>query len=306
MPELRTPQSLTRKARAASGSKRLSMEEALPEPFAELSRIAERLEKHYRDMQGVEFTVQEGRLFMLQTHAGKRTAKAALKIAVDMVGEGLISEDEAVPRVDPSALDQMLHPTLDPHAKRDAIAAGLAASPGAATGEIVFSADEAERAAGEGRDVILVRLETSPEDIHGMHAARGILTVRGGMTSHAAVVARGMGRPCVTGAGSIKVDLERRTMVAGGHTITSGELITIDGSEGKVYRGRVPTLLPELTGDFATLMAWADSKRRLEIRTNADTPSDCETALRYGAEGVGLCRTEHIFSTRHAFWPCGK
>ena len=292
---IRTPQSLTRNARAASGSKRLSMEEALPEPFAELSRIAERLEKHYRDMQDVEFTVQEGKLFMLQTRSGKRTAKAALKIAVDMVREGLISEDEAVLRVDPSALDQMLHPTLDPAAKRDVIAAGLAASPGAATGEVVFSADEAERAAGDGRDVILVRLETSPEDIHGMHAARGILTVRGGMTSHAAVVARGMGRPCVTGAGSLKVDIERRTMVAGGHTIRSGELITIDGSEGKVFRGRVPTLLPELTGDFATLMAWADSKRRLKIRTNADTPADCETALRYGAEGVGLCRTEHMF-----------
>ncbi len=292
---IRTPQSITKRAREAAKSKRPSMEEVMPEAFAELSRIASSLEAHYRDMQDVEFTVQEGKLFMLQTRGGKRTAKAALKTAVDMVREGLITEDEAVKRVDPSALDQLLHPTLDPLAPRELIGSGLAASPGAATGEAVFTADEAERAAADGRDVILIRLETSPEDIHGMHAAKGVLTVRGGMTSHAAVVARGMGRPCVTGASALKVDVERGLMVAGNRTIARGEIITIDGTTGNVYRGRVPMRLPEMTGDFATLMVWADSKRRLKIRANADTPADCETARRFGAEGVGLCRTEHMF-----------
>ena len=292
---IRTPQSITKRAREASKSKRPSMEEVMPEAFAELSRIASSLEAHYRDMQDVEFTVQEGKLFMLQTRGGKRTAKAALKTAVDMVREGLITEDEAVLRVDPSALDQLLHPTLDPVAPKELIASGLAASPGAATGEAVFTADEAERAAADGRDVILVRLETSPEDIHGMHAAKGVLTVRGGMTSHAAVVARGMGRPCVTGASALKVDVERGVMIAGSRSIARGEIITIDGTTGNVYRGRVPMRLPEMTGDFATLIAWADARRRLKIRANADTPADCETARRFGAEGVGLCRTEHMF-----------
>ena len=292
---IRTPQSITRRAREAGGSKRPSMEESMPDAFAQLSRIASTLEAHYRDMQDVEFTVQEGKLFMLQTRSGKRTAKAALRIATEMVREKLIGEDEAVMRVDPAALDQLLHPTLDPVAPKDLIASGLAASPGAASGEAVFTADEAEHAAGEGRDVILVRLETSPEDIHGMHAAKGILTVRGGMTSHAAVVARGMGRPCVTGAGSLKVDIERGLMQAGAVTIARGDIITIDGAAGKVYRGRVAMRLPEMSGDFATLMGWADARRRLKIRTNADTPADCETARRYGAEGVGLCRTEHMF-----------
>ena len=292
---IRTPQSITKAARAAAGGKRLSMEEAMPDAFAELARIATALEAHYRDMQDVEFTVQEGKLFMLQTRGGKRTAKAALKIAVDLVKEGLITENEAVLRVDPSALDQLLHPMLDPAAPKELLASGLAASPGAATGEAVFTADEAERAAADGRDVILVRLETSPEDIHGMHAAKGILTVRGGMTSHAAVVARGMGRPCVTGAGSLKVDAERGTMIAGTVRIARGDVLTIDGAAGKVYRGRVPTLHPEVGGDFAILMEWADRSRRLKIRTNADTPADCETARRFGAEGVGLCRTEHMF-----------
>ena len=292
---IRTPQSITKRARLASGSKRLSMEEAMPEAFAELSRIAASLEAHYRDMQDVEFTVQEGKLFMLQTRSAKRTAKAALRIAVDMVKEKVIDEEEAVMRVDPAALDQLLHPTLDASAPKELIASGLAASPGAATGEAVFTADEAEHAAGEGRDVILIRLETSPEDIHGMHAAKGILTVRGGMTSHAAVVARGMGRPCVTGAGTLKVDAERGTMTAAGVTIARGDVITIDGAAGKVYRGRVPMVLPEVSGDFATLMQWADAKRRLGVRANADTPVDCETARRFGAEGVGLCRTEHMF-----------
>src|SRR6266446_175209 len=292
---IRTPQSITKRAREASRAKRASMEEAMPEAFAELKRIASRLEAHYRDMQDVEFTVQEGKLFILQTRGAKRTAKAALKVAVDLVREGVIGEDEAVLRVDPAALDQLLHPTLDPNASKELIASGLAASPGAATGEVVFTADEAERAAGDGRDVILVRLETSPEDIHGMHAAKGILTVRGGMTSHAAVVARGMGRPCVTGAGALKVDAERGLMAAGASMIARGEVVTIDGAAGKVYRGRVPMLLPEMTGDFATLMQWADARRKLKVRANADTPADCETALRFGAEGVGLCRTEHMF-----------
>ena len=292
---IRTPQSITKRAREAAGSKRPSMEECMPDAFAELSRIASTLESHYRDMQDVEFTVQEGKLYMLQTRSGKRTAKAALRIAVELVKEGRIGEDEAVMRVDPAALDQLLHPTLDARAAKELLASGLAASPGAATGEAVFTADEAEHAAGDGRDVILIRLETSPEDIHGMHAAKGILTVRGGMTSHAAVVARGMGRPCVTGAGALKVDAEKGVTTAGGHTIARGDIITIDGSAGKVYRGRVPMLLPEVTGDFATLMGWADKRRKLKIRTNADTPADCETARRFGAEGVGLCRTEHMF-----------
>ncbi len=292
---IRTPQSITKRAREAARSKRPSMEEAMPQAFAELSGIASKLEAHYRDMQDVEFTVQEGKLFMLQTRSGKRTARAALRVATEMVREGLIGEDEAILRVDPTALDQLLHPTLDPNAPKEVIASGLAASPGAASGEAVFTAEEAEHAAGDGRDVILVRLETSPEDIHGMHAAKGILTVRGGMTSHAAVVARGMGRPCVTGAGTLKVDVERGTMTAGSVTISRGDIITIDGAAGKVYRGRVPMLLPEMSGDFATLMQWADARRKLKIRTNADTPADCETARRYGAEGVGLCRTEHMF-----------
>jgi len=292
---IRTPQSITKRAREALGSKRPSMEESMPDAFAQLTRIAASLEAHYRDMQDVEFTVQQGKLFMLQTRSGKRTAKAALRIATDMVREKLISEDEAVMRVDPSALEQLLHPTLDPKAPKELIASGLAASPVAASGEVVFTADEAERAAADGHDVILVRLETSPEDIHGMHAAKGILTVRGGMTSHAAVVARGMGRPCVTGAGTLKVDAERGIMNAGAVTVSRGDIVTIDGAAGKVYRGRVAMLHPETSGDFGILMGWADAKRRLKVRANADTPTDCETARRFGAEGVGLCRTEHMF-----------
>jgi pyruvate, orthophosphate dikinase len=292
---IRTPQPITKRARENSGSQRPSMEEAMPEAFRELSRIAGLLETHYRDMQDMEFTVQESRLYMLQTRTGKRTAKAALRIATEMAAESLISRDEALLRVDPASLDQMLHPMLDPRAPKELIASGLAASPGSACGEIVFTANEAERAAGQGRSVILVRLETSPEDIHGMHAAKGILTVRGGMTSHAAVVARGMGRPCVTGAGSIKLDTERGIMMAGGVTISRGELITLDGADGRVYRGKVPTIHPEMTQEFALLMTWADARRRLSIRANADTPIDCETAKRFGAEGVGLCRTEHMF-----------
>jgi len=292
---IRTPQAITRRARIEAGSKRPSMEESMPDAFAELARIAGVLEAHYRDMQDMEFTVQEGKLFMLQTRTGKRTAKAALRVATGMVAEKLISQDEAVMRVDAAALDQLLHPTLDPNAPKELIASGLAASPGAASGEVVFTAEEAERAAADGRDVILVRLETSPEDIHGMHAAKGILTARGGMTSHAAVVARGMGRPCVTGAGALKIDASRGLITAGTVTVARGEVVTIDGASGTVYRGRVPMLLPELSSEFTKLMVWADARRRLRVRANADTPADCETARRFGAEGVGLCRTEHMF-----------
>ncbi|HWA31309.1 MAG TPA: pyruvate, phosphate dikinase [Rhizomicrobium sp.] len=292
---IRTPQPITRIVRERQGGKKPSMEEALPKTFAELSEIAKKLEAHYRDMQDVEFTVQEGKLFMLQTRSGKRTAAASLKVAVDMEREGLIDKKIAVGRVEPMALDQLLHPTLDPKAEKEQIAVGLAASPGAATGEVAFTADEAEKLAKEGHDVILVRTETSPEDIHGMHAARGILTARGGMTSHAAVVARGMGRPCVSGAGMVKIDLAAGVMTAGSHIIKRGEIITIDGGSGQVFKGKVATLQPELTGDFGTLMGWADSLRKLKVRTNADTPTDAEVARKFGAEGIGLCRTEHMF-----------
>ncbi len=292
---IRTPQSLTKKARIEGGDKKPSMEEAMPEAFAELAAVFERLEKHYTDMQDVEFTVQEGKLWMLQTRSGKRTAKAALKIAVDMVAEGLISEEMAIGRVDPASLDQLLHPTLDPDAPREVIATGLPASPGAASGEIVFSSDEAAAMRQAGKDVVLVRVETSPEDINGMHSAVAILTTRGGMTSHAAVVARGMGRPCVSGAGSIRIDYKAETMTVAGVTLQKGEVITVDGSTGQVIKGRIPTLQPELSGDFATLMEWADRHRRMEVRTNAETPHDAETARKFGAEGIGLCRTEHMF-----------
>jgi len=292
---IRTPQPISKIVRERQGGKKPSMEEAMPETYAELKAIGAKLEAHYRDMQDVEFTVQEGKLFMLQTRSGKRTAEAALKAAVDMVGEGLITKDEAVGRVDPMALDQLLHPTLDPNAPKEQIAAGLGASPGAATGEVAFTADEAEKLAGDGHDVILVRTETSPEDIHGMHAARGILTARGGMTSHAAVVARGMGRPCVSGAGMIKIDAQKGVMTVGANAITRGDIITIDGTSGQVFRGKVAMRQPEMTGDFATLMGWADSIRTLKVRTNADTPNDAAAARKFGAEGIGLCRTEHMF-----------
>ncbi|HZQ39200.1 MAG TPA: pyruvate, phosphate dikinase, partial [Rhizomicrobium sp.] len=292
---IRTPQPISKIVRERQGGKKPSMEEAMPQAFAELKAIGERLEQHYRDMQDVEFTVQEGKLFMLQTRAGKRTADAALKAAVDMVGEKLIDKSVAVTRVEPEALNQLLHPTLDPDAPREQIAVGLGASPGAATGEVAFTAEEAEKLAADHRDVILVRTETSPEDIHGMHAARGILTARGGMTSHAAVVARGMGRPCVSGAGTLKIDPVRGEMVAGNVTIVRGDVITIDGGSGQVFKGKVGLRQPELTGDFGTLMGWADEVRRLKVRTNADTPTDAATARRFGAEGIGLCRTEHMF-----------
>src|SRR5882757_6128051 len=292
---IRTPQPISKLVRERQGGKKASMEEAMPRAYEELRVIGEQLEQHYRDMQDVEFTVQEGKLFMLQTRAGKRTAEAALKAAVDMVSEGLIDKKIAVTRVEPEALNQLLHPTLDPNAPREQIAVGLGASPGAATGEAAFTAEEAEKLAADHRDVILVRTETSPEDIHGMHAARGILTARGGMTSHAAVVARGMGRPCVSGAGMLKIDPVRGEMVAGTVTIRRGDIITIDGASGEVFKGKVGLRQPEMTGDFGTLMGWADEVRTLKVRTNADTPADAATARKFGAEGIGLCRTEHMF-----------
>jgi pyruvate,orthophosphate dikinase len=292
---IRTPQEITEKARQATGSEKPSMENAMPRAFAELTRIYGLLEKHYRDMQDLEFTVEQGKLWMLQTRAGKRTAKAALRIAVELANEKLITKDEAVMRVDPASLDQLLHPTIDPKAERQVIATGLPASPGAASGEIIFTSDEAELLKTQGRKVILVRIETSPEDIHGMHASEGILTTRGGMTSHAAVVARGMGKPCVSGAGAIRVDYAANTMQAGGVTLKKGDVITIDGSTGQVLTGKVAMQEPEMSGDFSTLMSWADRARKLGVRANADTPNDARVAVKFGAEGIGLCRTEHMF-----------
>ncbi|ARY01950.1 pyruvate, phosphate dikinase [Brucella melitensis] len=292
---IRTPQNITEEARIAAGSDKPSLEKVMPEAFAEFLKVANRLEQHYRDMQDLEFTIERGKLWMLQTRSGKRTARAALKMAVEMAAEGLISEEEAVLRIDPAALDQLLHPTIDPRAERQVVGMGLPASPGAATGEIVFSSEEAEQAKAEGRNVILVRIETSPEDIHGMHAAEGILTTRGGMTSHAAVVARGMGKPCVSGAGSLRVDYRNGTMLAAGQTFRKGDVITIDGASGQVLKGSVAMLQPELSGDFGKLMEWADRARRMKVRANAETPADARTARSFGAEGIGLCRTEHMF-----------
>ena len=292
---IRTPQYLTKAARERAGAKPLSMEEAMPEAYAELAAVFDLLEKHYRDMQDIEFTVQQNKLWMLQTRSGKRTAKAALKMAVDMVEEGLIDEATAILRVDPMALDQLLHPTLDPKAPRDILGKGLPASPGAASGAIVLDADTAEKRAEMGEAVVLVRVETSPEDIHGMHAAKGILTARGGMTSHAAVVARGMGRPCVSGASGLSIDMKTRTLRIGNRELKEGDLITLDGANGEIMAGEVATIEPELAGDFGTLMEWADKHRRMKVRTNAETPADCRMARQFGAEGIGLCRTEHMF-----------
>ncbi len=292
---IRTPQYLTKTAREEAGAKPASMEEAMPEVYVQLAGVFDTLENHYRDMQDIEFTVEKTKLWMLQTRAGKRTAKAALKIAVDMANEGLITREEAIMRVEPAALDQLLHPTLDPNATRDVLTKGLPASPGAASGTVVFDADTAEKKAADNIAVILVRTETSPEDIHGMHAARGILTARGGMTSHAAVVARGMGRPCVSGAGTLSIDAKAKVMRCGGREVKEGDLLTIDGTTGEVMIGAVATVQPELSGDFATLMEWADGVRRLKVRANAETPEDCRVAREFGAEGVGLCRTEHMF-----------
>ncbi|NRP18094.1 Pyruvate, phosphate dikinase [Ensifer adhaerens] len=292
---IRTPQNITEAARIASGSDKPSLEKLMPEAFVEFRAICDKLERHYRDMQDLEFTIERGTLWMLQTRSGKRTAKAALKIAVDMAEEGMISKNEAVARIDPASLDQLLHPTIDPHARRDIIGSGLPASPGAATGEMVFTSEEAVQADKEGRKVILVRIETSPEDIHGMHAAEGILTTRGGMTSHAAVVARGMGTPCVSGAGGIRVDLRNELLITPSVTLKKGDIITIDGSSGQVLKGAIAMLQPELSGDFGKIMAWADASRRMTVRTNAETPADARAARSFGAEGIGLCRTEHMF-----------
>ncbi|WP_296994559.1 pyruvate, phosphate dikinase [Thalassospira sp. UBA1131] len=292
---IRTPAPLTEIEKQESGSDLISMEAAMPVVFKELCDIREKLESHYRDMQDMEFTVESGKLYMLQTRAGKRTAKAALRIAVEMCRDGVISQEDAIRRVDPAQLDQLLHPTLDPEADRKVVGMGLPASPGAASGQIVFSAEAAEEWAGKGRKVVLVRIETSPEDIAGMHAAQGILTSRGGMTSHAAVVARGMGTPCVCGAGAVKIDYANKTMMSGGVTLKEGDVITLDGATGEVMLGEVATLKPDLSGDFSQLMEWADALRRLKIRTNAETPEEAETARGFGAEGIGLCRTEHMF-----------
>ncbi|MBB3172570.1 pyruvate,orthophosphate dikinase [Endobacter medicaginis] len=289
---IRTPQPMA-EGRAKPGE--LSMERRLPGAYGELLAVRERLERHYRDMQDIEFTVQQNRLYVLQTRTGKRTTAAALRIAIEMAQAGMITEEEALTRIQPTSLDQLLHPALDPKAERHAIARGLPASPGAAGGAIYFSADEVEARAAKDEATILVRIETSPEDVHGMHAARGVLTTRGGMTSHAAVVARGMGRVCVAGAGGIRIDYAAQTLTAGGVTLKAGDWITLDGSTGEVFAGAVPTIEPNLSGDFATLMGWADKVRRLKVRANAETPTDAATAARFGAEGIGLCRTEHMF-----------
>ncbi|ANM09528.1 MULTISPECIES: pyruvate, phosphate dikinase [unclassified Rhizobium] len=292
---IRTPQSITEEGRISSGSEKPSMEKLMPEAFRELCRICSELEIHYRDMQDIEFTIERGKLWMLQTRAGKRSTRAAMKIAVDMVDEKVITEEQAVLRIEPSSLDQLLHPTIDPRVTRQVIGTGLPASPGAATGAIVFTAEEAVEAEAEGRKVILLRVETSPEDIHGMHAAEGILTTRGGMTSHAAVVARGMGIPCVVGAGTMRIDQRNERLLGVGVILKKGDIITIDGSAGQVLKGEVPMIQPELSGDFGRIMGWADRARRMTVRTNADTPADARAARSFGAEGIGLCRTEHMF-----------
>ncbi len=292
---IRTPQDLTEEARIGAGSEMPSLEALMPEAFAEFVETADKLEQHYRDMQDLEFTIEKGKLWMLQTRAGKRTAKAALRTAVEMANEGLITKEEAILRVEPSSLDQLLHPTIDPSAEKTIIGNGLPASPGAATGQIVFNSEDAEKLKSEGTPTILVRTETSPEDIHGMHAAEGILTARGGMTSHAAVVARGMGKPCVSGAGGIRIDYAAGELRVPGHTFTKGDILTIDGSTGQVLLGAVAMQRPELSGSFGHLMEWADELRRMDVRTNAETPTDAKSARSFGAEGIGLCRTEHMF-----------
>ncbi len=292
---IRTPLFLSKAAREEAQMEELSLEEEMPQAFAELSDVFGRLESHFRDMQDVEFTVQNGRVFILQTRTGKRTIEAAVKIAVDMVAENVITDEEAVMRIDPMALEHLLHPTLDPQARVEVLTKGLPASPGAASGAIAFSADVAEAMAARGEDVVLVRMETSPEDIHGMYAARAILTSRGGMTSHAAVVARGLGRPCISGAGQMQIDYDGQVARIGDVDLKPGDIVTVDGTSGRVMKGAVPTLEAELTGDFGQLMAWADKRRKLAIRTNAETATDAARALRFGAEGIGLCRTEHMF-----------
>ena len=292
---IRTPQNITKKARLEAKSDAPSMEETMPAVYGKLVKIYKKLEKHYKDMQDIEFTVENKKLWMLQTRSGKRTAKASIKIAVDMVKEKLINKDEALLRIDPKMLDTLLHPTLDPKADKDIIAKGLPASPGAASGKITFSADDAEILKSQNQKTILVRLETSPEDIHGMHASEGILTCRGGMTSHAAVVARGMGKPCVSGSGNIQIDYESKNFKVSGRVFKEGDIITIDGSSGEVMSGEVKTIKPDISGDFSTIMSWADNAREMKVRTNAETSLDTKVAREFGAEGIGLCRTEHMF-----------
>ena len=292
---IRTPQNITETARIGAGSDQPSLERLMPDAFAEFRAICDRLEAHYRDMQDLEFTIERGKLWMLQTRSGTRTAKAALKIAVEMAEAGIISREQAVRRIDPASLDQLLHPTIDPRVSRDVIGSGLPASPGAATGEIVFTSEDAVAKNDAGSKVILVRVETSPEDIHGMHAAEGILTTRGGMTSHAAVVARGMGTPCVSGAGNLRVDMHNQTLLTVAGPLEEGDVLTLDGSTGQVLKGAVQMQQPELSGDFGHIMEWADSARRMRVRTNAETPADARAARSFGAEGIGLCRTEHMF-----------
>ena len=292
---IRTPQNITKKARLKANSDAMSMEETMPKVYQQLVKIYKKLEKHYKDMQDIEFTVENNKLWMLQTRSGKRTAKAAIKIAVDMVKEKLIKKEEALLRIDPKMLDTLLHPTLDPNAKKDVIAKGLPASPGAASGKITFSADDAEALKSQNQKTILVRLETSPEDIHGMNAAEGILTCRGGMTSHAAVVARGMGKPCVSGSGNIQIDYQNKEFKVNNRVFKEGEVITIDGSSGEVMFGEVKTIKPDISGDFSKIMSWADNTRSMRVRTNAETPLDTKVAREFGAEGIGLCRTEHMF-----------
>ena len=291
----RTPQYIAKKSRKNSKSKEKSMEEFMPKLFNQLKKNLHTLEKHYKDMQDVEFTIENKKLWMLQTRSGKRTAKSSIKIAADMVKEKLISKKEAILRIDPNLLETLLHPTLDEKSDIKIIAKGLPASPGAASGKVVFSSDEAERLNGMMQDTILVRIETSPEDIHGMHAAKGILTARGGMTSHAAVVARGMGRPCVSGSSEIDVNYENKTFKTTNTEVKEGDIITIDGSTGRIILGEVRTVKPEISGNFSKLMSWADNFRKLKVRTNSETPLDTKTARDFGAEGIGLCRTEHMF-----------
>ena len=291
----RTPQYITIKAKKEAKAKEMSMEESMPQVYLELFKILKKLEKHYKDMQDVEFTVENKKLWILQTRSGKRTSKSAVKIAVDMVKEKLISKKEAVLRIDPNSLDTLLHPTLDEKSPIKTIANGLPASPGAASGKVVFTSEEAERLNNMMQDTILVRVETSPEDIQGMHAAKGILTARGGMTSHAAVVARGMGRPCVSGSSEIDINYEQKIFKTQSTEVKEGDVITIDGSSGRIILGNVPTIKPEISGEFSKLMEWADKIRKLKVRTNSETPLDTQTARDFGAEGIGLCRTEHMF-----------
>ena len=291
----RTPQYITKKAKSEAKVKDPSMEESMPQVYKELFKILKKLEKHYKDMQDVEFTVENNKLWILQTRSGKRTSKSAVKIAVDMVKEKLISKNEAVSRIDPNSLDTLLHPTLDEKSSIEVIASGLPASPGAASGKVVFTSEEAERLNDMMQDTILVRVETSPEDIQGMHAAKGILTARGGMTSHAAVVARGMGRPCVSGSSEIEINYDQKTFKTSSTEVKEGDIITIDGSTGRIILGNIPTVKPEISGDFSKLMGWADNIRKLKVRTNSETPLDTKTARDFGAEGIGLCRTEHMF-----------